>query len=59
MQDELLGILEEPTKTVLLVTHNVDVRFERPRDREEVLASPEYLELHRELMGILTQELAA
>ena len=37
----------------------MEVPFERPRDREGVLVSPEYPELHRELMGILTQELAA
>lgn len=84
LQDELLRILKDSAKTVVLVTHDVDeallladqvmvlsrgpgacvkaeveVPFERPRDREEVLASSEYPELHRELMGILTEELAA
>lgn len=84
LQAELLGILEEAAKTVLLVTHDVDeallladrvvvlsrgpearveadvtVPFERPRNREEVLASPEYPEMHGKLMDILTRELVA
>ncbi|MBA4115943.1 MAG: ABC transporter ATP-binding protein, partial [Rubrobacter sp.] len=84
LQAELLGILEESTKTVLLVTHDVDeallladrvvvlsrgpearveadvtVPFERPRNREEVLASPEYPGMHAKLMDILTRELVA
>jgi nitrate/nitrite transport system ATP-binding protein len=84
LQDELLRILGDSTKTVLLVTHDVDeallladrvmvlsrgpgarvkaeieVPFQRPRDREDILASAEYPELHRELMSILTEELVA
>jgi nitrate/nitrite transport system ATP-binding protein len=84
LQDELLRILGDSTKTVLLVTHDVDeallladrvmvlsrgpgarvkaeieVPFQRPRDREDILASAEYPELHRELMSTLTEELVA
>lgn len=38
---------------------DVEVPFERPREREEILASPEYPVLHKELMGVLSQEIVA
>ncbi len=39
------------------VKAEIEVPFGRPRDREEVLANPEYPELHKKLMEILSQEL--
>lgn len=41
------------------VKADIKVPFEHPRDREEIIATPEYPELHKELIGILTRELAA
>lgn len=36
---------------------DLKVPFGRPREREEILSSPEYPELHKELMSILSREI--
>lgn len=38
---------------------DIPVPFERPRDQDEFLSSKEYPELHRELLGLLREEIAA
>jgi ABC-type nitrate/sulfonate/bicarbonate transport system ATPase subunit len=39
------------------VKADIEVPFERPRDRDEILSSPEYPELHKKLIDTLRQEL--
>jgi nitrate/nitrite transport system ATP-binding protein len=84
LQMEILRLLEEDRKTVMLVTHDVDealllsdrvvvlskgpaarvtatldIPFARPRDREAILALPEYLHLRHEILSMLLTEAEA
>lgn len=84
LQMEILRLLEEEKKTVLLVTHDVDealllsdrivvlsrgpaarvtaildIPFERPRRRDEIMEMHEYHQLRHELLGMLIAEAEA
>ena len=56
LADRIVVLTNGPAAVVRAI---LDSRFERPRSKEALLEDPAYRALHRELMGMLMEELAA